>query len=163
MAHRFWPATAVLAALAAAGPAAAHVVLDASEAPADSFVRVALRVGHGCGGGAATTGVRLEVPPGLLGVRPAPKPGWTISFVPDERGEGRPPREIVWRGGPLDDRFFDDFPLVFRTPDRPGETLFFPVVQECEGGAVSRWTERPEPGRSEPQRPAPPLRLVPKS
>src|ERR687889_1179457 len=75
---------AVLAGLAAV-PAAAHVTLDLAEAPADSYVRVAIRVPHGCSG-AATTGLRLQVPPGLRGVKPAPKPGWTLVTMPGEAG-----------------------------------------------------------------------------
>lgn len=158
---RFWLAAAALAALAAATPASAHVTLDLAEAPADSYVRVAIRVGHGCGG-AATVGVRLQVPPGLHSIRPAPKSGWTITLVPGERGAGSAVREIVWRGGPLADLFFDEFLLMFRTPGQPGETLLFPFVQECEGGAVSHWIERTEPGQPQARWPAYPLRLIPK-
>ena len=165
---------AVLAGLAAV-PAAAHVTLDLAEAPADSYVRVAIRVPHGCSG-AATTAIRLQVPPGLRGVKPAPKPGWTLAIVPGEagaapaapgaaagdHGEGPTVKEVAWRGGPLPDGQFDEFLLLFRTPAAPGETLWFPFVQECEGGAVARWIERPQPGQPRPARPAWALRLVPK-
>ena len=168
---------ASLAALAglAAVPAVAHVTLDLAEAPADSYVRVAIRVPHGCSG-AATTGLRLQVPPGLRAVKPAPKPGWTLAVVPGEEGgapaapgaaggehaEGPTVKEIAWRGGQLPDDRFDEFLLLFRTPATPGETLWFPFVQECEGGAVARWIDRPQPGQPRPARPAWALRLVPK-
>ena len=179
LSHRL-PSLAVLAGLAAT-PAAAHVTLDLAEAPADSYVRVAIRVPHGCSG-AATTGLRLQVPPGLRGVKPAPKPGWTLDIAPGEaggapaasaasaasaaaageHGEGPTIKEVAWRGGPLPDDRFDEFLLLFRTPAAPGETLWFPFVQECEGGAVARWIERPQPGQPRPARPAWALRLVPK-
>jgi periplasmic copper chaperone A len=171
LSHRL-PSLAVLAGLAAA-PAAAHVTLDLAEAPADSYVRVAVRVPHGCSG-AATTGLRLQIPPGLRGVKPAPKPGWTLVTMPGEvggvaagpagehGGEGPAIKEVAWRGGPLPDDRFDEFLLLFRTPPAPGETLWFPLVQECEGGAVARWIERPQPGQPRPARPAWALRLVPK-
>jgi len=154
----------------AAAPAVAHVTLDLAEAPSDSYVRLAIRVPHGCAG-AATTGLRLAVPAGLTSVRPAPKPGWTLAIVPGEpapgRGEhGAPARtvkEIAWRGGALPDDQYDEFLLMVRTPAAPGETLSFPFIQECEGGAVTRWIERREAGGPVPRFPAYSLRLVPKS
>ena len=159
---------AFLAGLAAV-PAAAHVTLDLAEAPAGSYVRLAVRVPHGCSG-AATTGLRLAVPDGLTSVRPAPKPGWTLTIVPGGpapgRGEHGGPastvKEVAWRGGPLPDDQFDEFLLMVRTPDTPGEALWFPFVQECEGGAVVRWIERSDAGEPIPRRPAHRLRVMPK-
>jgi uncharacterized protein YcnI len=161
-------------ALAGGAPAAAHVTLDLREAPADSTVRVAIRVPHGCEG-AATTAIRLQVPPSLRNVKPAPKPGWTLDRVSAEEastppaatstsGHGSAPvvREVAWRGGPLPDDFYDEFILLFRTPTTPGETVYFPIVQECEGGKVTRWIERPQPGGGELRMPAFGLRIVPK-
>jgi uncharacterized protein YcnI len=153
----------------AALPAAAHVTLDLAEAPAGSYVRLAIRVPHGCSG-AATTGIRLLVPENLTSVRPAPKPGWTRAILPGEPAPGRggdgaaaaAVREIAWQGGRLPDDQFDEFVLMVRTPDRPGESLWFPFVQDCEGDAVTRWTERAEPGQPAPRFPAHGLRLVPK-
>jgi uncharacterized protein YcnI len=158
----------------AAGPAAAHVTLDLREAPADSTVRVAIRIPHGCDG-AATTAVRLQIPPVLRNVKPAPKPGWALetvqaaeasaspaAAVTGGHGSGPVLREVAWRGGPLPDAFYDEFILVFRTPATPGETIYFPIVQECEGNRVSRWIERPQPGGGEPRLPAYGLRIVAK-
>jgi len=168
--------------LLAAGPAGAHVVLDAAEAPADGTVRVALRVGHGCDG-AATTAIRLTVPPELRGARPMPRPGWALTLGPAPAASGHAdhgahqgahqgahhgahhgaaPAEIAWTGGRLEDAFYDEFVLQIRTPATPGAVLVFPVVQECEGGAVSRWTERPAADGGRVARPAPVLRLVPR-
>lgn len=42
-------------------PAFAHVTLDTPQAVALGYVRVAIRVPHGCEG-AATTGIRLQCP-----------------------------------------------------------------------------------------------------
>lgn len=150
-------------------PAVAHVTLDRAEAPADGYVRLAIRVPHGCAG-AATIGIRLAVPEGLTSVKPAPKSGWTLTIVPGEPAPGRGEhgaaastvREIAWRGGPLPDDQYDEFLLMVRTPDKSGETLWFPFVQECEGGAVTRWIERPQAGQPVPRTPAYGLRLTPK-
>lgn len=155
--------------LVALRPALAHVTLDTAHAPADSYVRLAVRVPHGCGG-AATVAIRLQVPHSLVSVCPAPKPGWTLGLVAGEAAEpgagahsaGPLPREIAWRGGPLPDDQFDEFLLMVRTPAAPGETLSFPFVQECEGGAVNRWIERAEAGQPAPRWPAYLLKLTPK-
>ncbi|WP_458093477.1 YcnI family protein [Roseomonas sp. WA12] len=174
MTFRIPAALGILAVLAAA-PAGAHVVLDQTEAPANAYVRVALRVGHGCAGGAATTAIRLTVPPELRGARPMPHPGWTLSLPGaaadahsghgGHAAHGAPaapaaaPGEIAWTGGRLDDAMFDEFVLLIRTPAEAGTVIAFPVVQECEGGVVSRWTERPAEG-ARAASPAPLLRVV---
>ena len=51
-----------------------------------------------------------------------------------------------------------------KLPDKPGETLYFPTVQECEKG-VHRWIEIPAAGKSrgDYKEPAPFLRLLPKA
>ena len=157
------------AALLAATPATAHVTLDREEAPAGSYVRLAIRVPHGCEG-AATTGIRLDLPPGLGSVKPGVKPGWILALTPGEPGptpageapHGPAPRAVAWRGGPLPDAFYDEFLLMIRTPATPGATLALPIVQDCEGGATARWTERPQPGQPRPRFPAPLLRLTPR-
>jgi uncharacterized protein YcnI len=49
------------------------------------------------------------------------------------------------------------------TPDLPvGQMLYFPVVQECEGGAVERWIQIPAAGQSEDdlETPAPGVKLL---
>lgn len=203
---RILAAFGLLAALSA--PAGAHVVLDRAEVPAGTYARIALRVGHGCGG-AATTALRVTLPPELASARPMPHPGWTIVIGPDpasgvaaapsgstapggntapgghaaHAGHGTHaghsvaggqaaagghgghaaaagPREIAWTGGRLDDAHFDEFALLIRTPAEPGAVLALPVVQECEGGKVARWTERPSSSGERAKEPAPLLRVV---
>lgn len=163
-----------------AGPALAHVTLDRTELPADSSVRVALRINHGCDG-AATTGLRVTVPPELRGAQPMPHPGWALAIAGPagqgdhaghgghavHAGHGATPAagpaagEIAWTGGRLDNAFYDEFVLMVRTPAEPGAVIRFPVVQECEGGIVSRWTEAPAAAGARPaERPAPTARIV---
>jgi uncharacterized protein YcnI len=61
-------------------PAQAHVTVDPVAAPAGSYVRVALRVPHGCNG-AATTRITLDLPEGIYSAKPMPmpKPGWRLT------------------------------------------------------------------------------------
>lgn len=44
-----------------------------------------------------------------------------------------------------------------------GEMIYFPVVQECDGGKVERWIEIPAAGKGadDYKYPAPGLRLLP--
>jgi uncharacterized protein YcnI len=161
-------------ALALAGvavPAAAHVTLEQREAPAHSYYKALLRVTHGCKG-SPTVRVRVRLPEGVLSVRPQPKSGWKVETTkvklakPLDDGHGNKITEAVgevaWSGGRLLDEHFDEFAVIMRLPDRPGTTVYFPVVQECEQGA-HRWIEIPEPGKSagDYREPAPALRLTP--
>ena len=149
-------------------PAAAHVTLDTREAPALGYVRLAIRVPHGCDG-AATTAIRMQVPEGVTAVKAQPKPGWTLTLAADEAGpkghDSSPSvHEIAWRGGPLPDAYYEEFLIRVRLPDGPGQTVFFPFVQECEGGKVVRWIERPAAGQGydDLRAPAFPVKLLPR-
>lgn len=62
------------AGLLVAPPAWGHVVLSQPQAPAGSYYTAYFRIGHGCAG-AATTALRVEIPPGIVVARPQPKPG----------------------------------------------------------------------------------------
>ena len=154
-------------------PAAAHVTLEAQEARVGSTYKAVLRVPHGCEG-TATTAIRVRIPEGVIGVKPMPKPGWTLTTV-----SGKYPKaydlfhrqltegivEISWSGGKLPDDWYDEFVFRGKLPDQgAGTTLYFPVVQECEGGVVEHWIEIPEAGKSadDYETPAPGVKLLPK-
>jgi uncharacterized protein YcnI len=160
-----------LAFAAAAPPASAHVSLEVQQAQAGVSYKGVFRVPHGCDG-RAMIAMEVRLPEGVTEAKPMPKPGWTLRTerrplrepVPD--GHGGTVTETValvrWEGGPLPDEHYDEFVLRFRTPPTPGETLWIPVVQHCEGGATAAWTEIPEPGRriTDYRHPAPSLRLT---
>jgi uncharacterized protein YcnI len=74
-------------------------------------------------------------------------------------------KEVTWSGGKLPDAFYDEFVLsTFIAGDMPaGQTLYFPIIQECEKGA-HRWVEMPATGRADTEGdPAPGVLLVPKN
>jgi uncharacterized protein YcnI len=146
------------------------VTLEQNQAPVGSSYKAVLRVPHGCDG-SATIAIRARVPEGVLDVKPMPKPGWTITIVKGKYAavhtlhnaqvsEGV--TEVDWSGGKLPDEYYDEF--VFQSylanDLQAGQTLYFPVVQECEKG-VHRWIEIPAAGSNYPE-PAPGLKLVPK-
>lgn len=149
---------------------AAHVTLESKEAPPGSSYKAVLRVGHGCEGN-PTTVMRVQIPDGVIAVKPMPKPGWELETVKDkydrpydyygsELTEGV--RQIEWSGGRLRDDFYDEFVFVARLSDfEPGTVLHFPTVQEC-AGAVHRWIEIPAAGQDpdELEEPAPQLTII---
>jgi len=161
------PLAAALAGLT--GPAAAHVTAQPNEAPAGAYFQAAFTVPHGCRG-SATVAVRIKIPNGVVAVKPQMRPGWDASVTmrkfekPVDAGHGRVTTEaideVVWRGGPLPDDQYDSFGLVMKLPDAAGQTLYFPVVQECREG-IQRWMEIPAGGKTwgDLSEPAPFIRL----
>jgi len=153
-------------------PAAAHVTLEAGQAPADSYYKAVLRVPHGCEG-TGTTRIRVQIPDGVTAVKPQPKAGWTLTIVngklaePYDDGHGNKitegVREVGWSGGPLPDAYYEEFVFRGKLPNAPGRVLYFPVVQDCEKG-VHRWIEIPAAGKTpgDYKEPAPALTLTPK-
>lgn len=165
----------VAALLVPAAGASAHVTLETREAPVGAGYKAVFKTPHGCKG-APTTTLRVKIPEGVIAVKPMPKPGWTLKTVKGpyaktydfyhgaKLSEGVV--EVIWSGGELPDEFYDEFVVsAFLAPDLPpGEKLYFPVVQECPGGAAERWIEIPQAGQSgaELDKPAPGLTLLPK-
>jgi uncharacterized protein YcnI len=161
-------------AFAGATIAFAHITLENQQAAVGASYKAVLRVPHGCDG-SATVALRVRIPDGFLDVKPMPKPGWKLDVV---RGTYQKPMsmhgtkvtegvtEIDWSGGKLPDAYYDEFVLTGFIGDeaQAGQTMYFPVVQECEKG-VNRWIEIPAAGNpqaAEPAEPAAGLKLMPK-
>ncbi len=157
-----------------AGTALAHVTLETGEAHVGGAYKAVFRVPHGCAG-KPTVALRVKIPEGVIVAKPMPKPGWTLEKVKGKyartydyygtpTGEGV--TEIAWKGGSLADDEYDEFMLrAFLTPDlKAGSELYFPVVQECEGGVTERWIEVPAAGQTgdDLELPAPGVKLLDK-
>jgi uncharacterized protein YcnI len=152
-------------------PAIAHVTLERNEAPVGAPYKAVLRVPHGCDG-SPTIKLTVQIPEGVIAVKPMVKPGWQIDvkrgpytknysyFHGAKFSEGV--KEVTWSGGRLPDAFYDEFVLsVFIAGDlTPGQMLHFPVEQTCETGA-HHWIDVPSAGKAPEGDPAPGLRLVP--
>lgn len=139
-----------------ASAASAHVSFEAKEAKVGGGYKAVLNVPHGCEG-TATNEVSVDIPEGIIAVKPMPKPGWKISlekgpyartydfYHGEKKSEGV--KKITWSGGELPDDYFDQF--VFSTyvagELAPGSKLAFPVTQKCATGEL-RWTEVAAPG-----------------
>ncbi len=151
--------------------ACAHVTLEKKDAPVGGFYKAVFRVPHGCAG-SSTIRLRVRIPDGFIGVKPMPKPGWTLDTMQAdyaktyalEHGQvSRGVKEVSWGGGRLPDDRYDEFTLIgFVAADlKPGTTLYFPTVQDCESGA-ERWIDLPGEGQSarDLKSPAPGLTLT---
>jgi periplasmic copper chaperone A len=147
----------------------AHASLEKREASPGSYKAV-LKIPHGCDGQATHT-VRLQIPEGYIGVKPMPKPGWTIATAKgdyarkyDLHGEevASGVTEVTWSGGELPDDFYDEFTVSGTLAGvEAGQTLFFKATQLCADGEVA-WTEEPTEGQDPHslEYPAPMLKIA---
>jgi periplasmic copper chaperone A len=137
-----------------AGPAWAHVSAVPGSARAGKQTVVSFRVGHACDG-SPTTALSVQIPDTVAAVTPQFVPGWEIDTTTGPLAEPvevhgetvtEGIREITWSGGtPIPDHAYFDFGVSMLLPDRPGKTLYFPVVQTCESGETA-WIEVPAKG-----------------
>ncbi|MCC7252416.1 DUF1775 domain-containing protein [Hyphomicrobium sp.] len=136
-------------------PAYAHVTLERAETQRGKSYKAVLKIPHGCDGQATHT-VRVEIPEGFIGVKPMPKPGWTIKtvrgayaksygFYHGPLSEGV--KQIEWSGGELPDDYYDEFVASgFIARELTESALYFKVVQVCANGE-ERWVDVPAEGQ----------------
>jgi periplasmic copper chaperone A len=149
-------AAAAAITVAATGLAWAHVTLEVKEARSASTYKAVFRVGHGCGH-SPTTAIRVQIPEGVIAVKPMPKPGWKLDTVVADYPKPvkyydemltKGVKEVSWSGGKLPNDQYDEFVLRATLPDgAAGTMIYFPVVQQCETGAT-RWIEIPAAGKT---------------
>jgi len=144
--------------LACAGTvASAHVALETPQTAVGGGYKAVFSVPHGCEG-SPTIEVRIDIPEGVIGVKPMPKPGWTLAvskgpyarsyafYHGKQMSEGV--RQVTWSGGSLPDEYFDQFVVstFIASELDPGRKLAFPVTQKCESGEL-HWSEVPAGGQ----------------
>jgi uncharacterized protein YcnI len=167
-------ATAAALTLAVTGIAMAHVTLETQEAPAGKAYKAVMRVGHGCEGGSPTISIRVQIPEGVIAVKPMPKQGWKLETVVADYPKPikyydemltKGVKEISWSGNKLPDDQYDEFVFRAMMPAEapPGTMIYFPIVQTCEKG-VHRWIEIPAAGKKadDYKEPAAGLKLISK-
>ncbi|QAY72532.1 DUF1775 domain-containing protein [Agromyces protaetiae] len=155
----------LLLALGAPLAASAHVTGTPSSTAEGSYTVITFSVGHGCEG-SPTTRLTFTMPEGVDRVTPTVNPNWTIEKVVEDLPEpkkdshganlvDRDAKVVYTAVTPLADGFRDTIELQVRLPeDAAGETLAFPVLQECEVGSTD-WANLPTDDGSEPESPAP--------
>ena len=165
------PACAVLAILALAGPASAHVTIGpGTAAKGGSDVELTFRVPNE-EDQATTTQVEVDFPTDkpITGVLPEPTPGWTVKIdnltlpAPVKTDDGtvtQVVQRITWSGGQLTPGQYQGFRVMLGHLPDDASTLTFKALQTYSNGDVVRWIDVPQPGQPEPDHPAPVLTLT---
>ncbi|GAA4192645.1 YcnI family protein [Streptosporangium oxazolinicum] len=154
-------------------PALAHVTINPGTAQQGGFTKVAFRVPNERDD-ASTTKLEVTFPTDhpLAFVSVKPVPGWDVKVV-----EGKLPKpitteygelteavtKVTWSGGKIDPGQFQEFEVSMGTLPTDTDQLVFPTTQTYSGGEVVKWADEPKADGSEPERPAPTLKLTPAS
>ncbi|HET9996158.1 MAG TPA: YcnI family protein [Nocardioides sp.] len=149
-------AAALVALVAWAAPASAHVTITPSTTAAGAFAVLEVSVGHGCDG-SPTTEITIRMPPEITSVTPARNALWDVEKeietldppAADAHGneiDERVASVTYTARTPLPDGYRDTFGLAVQLPEDEGATLVFPTVQTCEEGE-SAWIEVPADGQ----------------
>lgn len=161
---------AVLAVLAVAGPASAHVTIGPdTTAKGGSDVELTFRVPNEEDN--ATTQVEVDFPTDkpITGVLPEPAPGWTVKVddltlaTPIKTDDGtvtQVVRRITWSGGQLAPGQYQGFRVMLGHLPDDADRLTFKALQTYSNGDVVRWIDVRQPGQPEPDHPAPVLTLA---
>ena len=149
-----------------------HATLERKEASPNATYRGVIQITHGCEG-TPTKRVSVTIPEGVIGAKPMPKPGWTLSLEKAPYAKAYPYyhgdiSEGVENHNPGAEENCPTikstrFTFLARVTDTfaPGATVYFPVEQDCVKGAY-RWSEIPAPGQNAHslQSPAPGVTIV---
>jgi uncharacterized protein YcnI len=163
-------ASALVAVVVLASPAAAHVTVSAPSAEPGGFATLTFSVPNERDD-ASTTSVQVTMPEGepLAFVSVEPVPGWTVDVqrAPLDEPvtiEGAELTEavssITWSGGAIAPGQFQRFVVSAGPLPEDADALTFPAVQTYGDGEVVRWIEETPPGGEEPERPAAVLELA---
>jgi uncharacterized protein YcnI len=134
---------AVFLTLATTGLAWAHVEVSPEEVPAGEYEKMVVTVPTEKE--VPTTEVRVEVPEGFVVSGVQPVPGWEHEF----EEEGGVVTAVVWSGGEIGPREFQEFALQAQTPEEAGE-FSWEATQTYEDGSTVEWT-----GPEDSEEPAP--------
>ncbi len=167
-------AASTAAVLALAAPASAHVTVQPGEAEQGGYAGVKFRVPNE-NDSAGTTKLEINLPEDkpLTSVRTRPLAGWTA--VIEKRPLATPitshgkqiteaVAKVTWTANPgvrINPGEYEDFEVSMGQLPTDTDTLVFKALQTYDNGDVVRWIDLPNPDGSEPEKPAPTLKLVP--
>ena len=167
-------AVAAVAIIASAGAASAHVTVNPDTASQGGFTKLTFRVPTEKDD-ASTTKVQVSLPPaqplGFVSVKP--HPGWTFTVTkaklatPIKTDDGEVTEavsSITWTASSpasaIKPGEFDEFD-VSAGPLPKAASMEFKALQTYSDGEVVRWIEPAKADGSEPEHPAPTLKLTP--
>ncbi|MEA2254965.1 MAG: hypothetical protein QOG35_1010 [Solirubrobacteraceae bacterium] len=132
-------ALAAAASAIAASAASAHVTIaPAASRPAD-LQRYRLLVPNESTDGKATTGVDVQLPPGITFALADAQPPWKVALV----RRGGEIAQIRWSGGSIPVDGYGELEFIARNPVRAGAATF-KTLQRYAGGEVVRWIGSPD-------------------
>jgi uncharacterized protein YcnI len=147
-----------IALLSGAGPASAHVHVDADGAAPGSTSVLTFQVPGESEKGALTTEFSVTLP-NVASASTEVMPGWTARL--DRDAAAGTVRSVTWTAAPTVGISSDQFALFHVSvtlPDQPSVTL--PATQTYSDGTVVRWDQPPLANGAEPEYPAPVLNLT---
>ncbi len=149
--------------------AMAHVsFIDAKPLKIGKSFKASFAIPHGCNG-TATQRVTVKIPTGVIGVKAMPKSTWKVSYQNTQyptpyqqyaKDVTSGVSSITWQGN-LADADYDEFTFIGYLAKSDVDTLYFPVIQECEQGQYL-WTDTSGKhihGHSAAEQSAPALKL----
>jgi uncharacterized protein YcnI len=169
---RRWVAGAlvVVAALAVASPAFAHVTLDPPSMPKGGNGTLTFVVpNEETSADTVTVDVQFPLDHPIPLVLVAPHAGWTATTqttklaTPVDTPYGQVTEavnRVTWTGGRIAPGQFDRFDVLVASLPTDVDALEFKVVQTYSNADVVRWIEDPGPGGVAPDHPAPLLSLT---
>ena len=116
----------------------AHITLEQTSAPANSYYKAVFKVGHGCDG-SPVEAITVTLPKDVGVPKPMPKAGWKHQV--SVASSATISNTVTWSGGSLADGDYDEFVLNIKLPEM-AQTLYFPVVQTCAKGSIA-WDQTP--------------------
>lgn len=158
--------------LAVAGPAAAHVTVNPKEATQGGYAKVSFRVPNESDT-ASTTKLEINLPADapVASVSIKPVPGWTAAPVKTKLATPLKAHDseiteavtkITWtaaKGSEIKPGTFQEFDVSLG-PLPESEQMIFKALQTYSDGTVVRWIDEPTSDGSEPESPAPVLKLA---
>lgn len=147
-----------VALLSGAGPAWAHVHVDADDPAPGSTSVLTFRVPNESEKGALTTELSVALP-NVASASTEVMPGWTATL--DRDTAAGTVRSVTWTAAPgagIPPDQFALFNVSVTLPKQPSVTL--PATQTYSDGTVVKWDEPPLPNGGEPEHPAPVLNLT---
>lgn len=167
-------AVTTTAVLASAAPAFAHVTAQPGTAEPGGYAVVTMRVPNESDtAGTVKLEVTLPIDTPFSSVRTTPIPGWTATLTkspvnPPAQVNGRTISEAVTlvkfeaaKDIRIEPGQYVDFPISLGPMPTNRDSIMFPAKQTYDNGEIVAWDQPTPADGSEPEHPAPVVRLVP--
>jgi uncharacterized protein YcnI len=164
-------ASSLLAVVALAGTAFAHIGITPGSVPAGSAAELTFRVPNE-EATAATVEVQVKIPTDhpIAQLLAKPVPGWQVTVqsitlatpvTTDDGTFSTAVSLVTWTGGKILPGQYQDFSVSADPLPTGVSQLVFKAIQTYSNGDIVRWIDVPQPGEPAPDHPAPILTVTP--